>query len=65
LLYTVLLSSLTKNVWIESLAFLRAASLFYLFGTAVLIQTNSRIANICLMGILLTWLWLAANLLTA
>ncbi len=63
LLYTVLLMSLTKNVWIESIAFLRTASLFYLFGTAVLLQTKSRIANICLIGILLAWLWLAYDLL--
>jgi hypothetical protein len=65
LLYTLLLVSLTKNVWIESLAFLRAASLFYLFGTAVLLQTKTRLANICLIATLLTWPWLAANLLTA
>lgn len=64
LLYAFLLVSLTKNVWIESLAFLRAASLFYLFGTAVLLQTKTRLANICLIGVLLTWLWLASNLLT-
>lgn len=63
LFYTVLLVSLTKNVWIESLAFLRAASLFYLFGTAVLLQANTRLANICLISVLLTWLWLAYDLL--
>ena len=65
LLYTLLLVSLTKNVWIESLAFLRAASLFYLFGTAVLLQAKTHAANICLIAVLLIWLWLAANLLTA
>lgn len=64
LLYTILLVSLTKNVWIESLAFLRAASLFYLFGTAVLLQTNKRLANIFLIGVPLCWLWLAYDLLT-
>lgn len=63
LLYTILLVSLTKNVWIESLAFLRAASLFHLFGTAVLLQTKTRMAKICLISVLLTWLWLAYDLL--
>ena len=63
LLYTLLLLSLTKNVWIESLAFLRAASLFYLWGTAVLLQSHPKLIVASLVSTLLTWLWLAHNLL--
>jgi hypothetical protein len=63
LLYTLLLISLTKNVWIESLAFLRAASLFYLFGTAVLLKSHTWIAIVCFIGTIATWLWLATDIL--
>lgn len=61
--YILLLLVLTKNVWLEDWAFLRAATLGVLLGTAVLLQTKSRSTNICLMGILLAWLWLAYDLL--
>jgi hypothetical protein len=64
LLYAILLISLTKNVWIESLAFLRAASLFYLFGSVVLLKTHTKVATICLIGVLIAWFWLAFDLLT-
>ena len=63
-LYTILLFSLTKNVWIESLAFLRAASLFYLFGTAVLLKSRPWITVACFLGVLAAWFWLAIDLLT-
>lgn len=61
--YLLLLLVLTKNVWLEDWAFLRAATLGVLLGTAVLLQTNARMANICLIGVLLAWLWLAYGLL--
>ena len=62
--YFALLLVLTENIWLEDWAFLRAAALGVLFGTAVLLQTKSRIANVCLIGVCFTWLWLAVNLLT-
>ncbi len=62
--YVLLLLLLTKNVWLEDWAFLRAATLGFVMGTAVLLQNRSRITNICLIGVLLAWLWLAFNLLS-
>lgn len=65
LFYTLLLLSLTQNVWIESLAFGRAASLFYLFGTAVLLRSRKWILASSFALTVISWVWLASDLLAA
>lgn len=60
-LYTLLLGCLTAQVWVESLAFLRAASLFYLLGTAVLIRSKWWLAGLGWLAAVLGWLWLAGD----
>lgn len=60
-LYAFLLICLTKNVWVESLAFLRAASLFYLTGTLILLKNRSPISILSFLFSIGFWVWMASN----
>ena len=60
-LYAFLLVCLTKNVWVESLAFLRAACLFYLTGTLILLKSRSPISILSFLLSIGFWIWLASN----
>jgi len=60
-LYLLLTLTLTRMVWVESLAFLRAASLFYLFGTAVLLKNYSWVSLTAFLGSIGFWVWLAID----
>jgi hypothetical protein len=51
-LYLSLMLLLSAQVWIEGEAFLRAASLFYLFSVIILLNTRNRLAD----GLLITGL---------
>ena len=59
--YAILLACLTENVWIESLAFLRAASLFYLIGTLILLKNRSPISVLSFLVSIAFWIWLAVD----
>lgn len=59
-----LLLVLSGHVWIEDWAFLRAASLFYLFGVTVLLNARGWLAGGLLAGGTVAWGVLAGQLLT-
>jgi hypothetical protein len=58
-----LLLLLSAQVWIEGQAFLRAASLFYLFSAIILLNTRNKLANGFLITVLGVWGIMAINLL--
>ena len=59
-----LLLLLSAQVWIEGQAFLRAASLFYLFSIIVLLNARNRFVNGLLITVLGVWGIMAINLLS-
>jgi hypothetical protein len=63
LLCSLLLIMLTRSVWVEGWAFLRAASLFYLLAAVLLIQTDRREAQVLLFLISsVGWVLLASDI---
>jgi hypothetical protein len=62
-LYLSLLLLLSAQVWIEGIAFLRAASLFYLFSVIILLNARNKIANALLIASLGFWGIMAIDLL--
>lgn len=63
-LYFGLMLLLTKHVWLEDWAFLRAATPGFMLGTAVLLKTRTWVPFACFLVTIAAWLWLATDLLT-
>ena len=64
-LYFLLLLLLTKHIWLEDWAFLRAATLGFVLGTAVLLKSRTWVTVACFGTTVVAWLWLATDLLAS
>lgn len=63
LLYTILVASLTRAVWVEDWAFLRASAELVLFGTILVLNGPATWQRIVVAGGALWWVLLAVELL--
>jgi hypothetical protein len=61
--YLILVSLLTRSVWVEDWAFLRACSEFYLFGVMILLNSRTRWQNVVLLAGVVCWGLLAIDVL--
>jgi len=61
--YFILIYSLTRSVWVEDWAFLRACSEFYLFGTIVLLASRDKWCDLALLMNIVCWSLLSAEVI--
>jgi hypothetical protein len=60
--YLILVYLLTRSVWVEDWAFLRACSEFYLFGVMILLNSRTKWQNVVLVVGILCWPLLAIDI---
>jgi hypothetical protein len=59
--YLILVYLLTRSVWVEDWAFLRACSEFYLFGVMILLASRAKWQNVVLAAGIVCWSLLAID----
>jgi hypothetical protein len=59
--YLILVYLLTRSVWVEDWAFLRACSEFYLFGVMILLNSRAKWQNVVLAADIVCWSLLAID----